>query len=865
MRITQLILWTTTAIITPALAFVDPVSAFVAGLSGAVAGAVGGLTAIGFTLGNFLGQTLLEGLLLNLGLAYLLRPEQQGPPKIERAQVNTRIADAPRYQLGGSVKVGGAAGSFAEYAADGAFWYSVIHGDAEMASEPQYYLDGIEVELADYGLTLTTDVVTASTEDLDLSSATAVIGGYTVEADDRVLVKDQTDPVENGIYTVSFVDDGMGGDDVVLSRAADMAAALVVGRGFAVDVDGDGSPFIESSARYHVTTDGVTVGTDAMAWEASEYESLEIGDVITNKFCFTEDKKEYTGSGEKRCAYRVYTVSPSSAQVYGDLPTAFTDAFPDLPADFLLAGVCYSIVRARAGSTEAKPLIYRWRGLIGIGEPAVQVYANFTRMYDPRNGAHDIDDPDTWTAGDGNPVILWAWWRTNVWGRNQPMTAINWTEVAARSDICDTTVLDRNGDPVPLYRCGIAVPDNQTRQEAEQEILKTMDAFVAYDDEGRAYAIPGYYETPTLEFSAARDIFTAKTQTVNDGEQPMDGVVVNYLSPGHGYTKQPCSPWNNPDFYDAAREPNYQFVDALGCQNHNQAVRLAKAIGGRVQAENRAALGTTIKGILAKRERAIDLAYDAVFTGPHEIVGPVEEDGDGMACAFAVVPLASDRWALNEGEEGAPPAPTPSLDIDDSLGAAASVVLSSEPITTDSGLAVRIRATFAAPARESYVYRFRYAPEGTYNYEYFLTDMDGLYAYSALLNDGATYDVQWQTVDGDRATAYSDITQITATANDTAPAALASASATAGGAGEIDTSWTTANDANQYAVRIYLSATADIGMATLAATIITPANTFRAYTETGLAAGTFYVWAVPVNGSLVEGTPNGPFGPITVT
>ena len=120
MRVMRFILLTTSAIITPTLAAADPVSAFIAGftgsgiagVAGAAAGAIGGLTAVGYAVGAFLGQTILGSLLLNVGVAYLLRPDQPEPPRIEQAQINTRIAQAERYQLGGRVKIGGAAGAF---------------------------------------------------------------------------------------------------------------------------------------------------------------------------------------------------------------------------------------------------------------------------------------------------------------------------------------------------------------------------------------------------------------------------------------------------------------------------------------------------------------------------------------------------------------------------------------------------------------------------------------------------------------------------------------------------------------------------------------------------------------------------------
>lgn len=735
----------------PVSAEAAPVTAFFAGIStfvttGVVTGAgVTGAFALGSQVAAFFGSTL-GSILLNVGLAFLTRPRGGGQqaPTIEEARVNSRLADAPRWQMGGTVSRGGEVGIFGEHDEDGNFWYIAVHGDAEITGTPVYYLDGIEVTLSD-------------------------------------------------------------------------------------------------------GADGFTAG-----------------DVLTDDFCLTDGYDQYEGTGTRVPYFRIYTVTPGSGTDYGAKPSAFTTAFANLPANFLGVGVCYSVIRCKAAPPEHRGKVYRWRGAIGIGEPSVTIVANFNRMYDPRNVAHDINDRTTWTAGDGNPAIVWAWFRTASRGRNRPMSEINWTKVAAEADKCDATVLDRSGTSVPRYRCGVAFPDNKPRHECESEILLTADAFVVYDSEGKAWPRVGVYEAPTLTFSADRDIISAETEVIDDGETAVDGVIVNYISPDHGYTKQPAAPWQNLNYYDGVSEPNYLTIDILGCQNHNQGVRLAKAIGLRSAATRRIGVGTTVKGILAKGERTIDLAYDAQFTGDHEIVTPVEEDPSGLATSFACVPMQTDRYDLGAGEEGSPPAPTPALNISDTIAAAVNVVITAAPVDTSSGAAVRLEATFDAPTRVDRRYRFRYAPTGTTVYEYFFVDMDELRAYSAVVEDGVVYDVQYQTTTaGGRASAWSAIVNVTATANTTAPAALASASAT-GGVGQATVDFTTANDVNQASVAIRRGTTTVYGNATTVTTVIAGANVTNSANETGLAAGTYYYWATPQNGSGVAGTPSGPFS-VTVT
>ena len=493
------------------------------------------------------------------------------------------------------------------------------------------------------------------------------------------------------------------------------------------------------------------------------------GDVITNDFCLDEIGAQWTAAstGTQTAVFRIYTVTPSASAVYGALPAAFTTAFPTLPADFRLAGVCFSIVRCAAQTANTYRNAMKWRGALNLGEPAVVLVGNFNRMYDPRNGAHDINTPSTWTASNGNPAILWAWWRTTKYGRNRPMTEINWANVAAAANTCDTTVLDRASVVTPLYRCGGAWPDNKPRQECEKEILDCCDGYAAYDDTGLAYPVVGYYTAPTLSFTAARDILSAQTQITDDGETAVDGVVVNYIEPSLGYTKQPCAPWQNSDWYSGSTVANYYTIDVLTCQNHNQAVRLAKAIGKRIAATKKAAIATTIKGILAKRERIINLDYDATFQGDFQIVSPVEEDPSGMACTFQVVPVSATSWTLATGEEGVPPQATPSLGL--------------------------------TPG---------------------------------------------------------DPTNV-------APAVLASVSAT-GGVGSYTINFTTANDINQTSISLYRGSSNVFSPGNLVHTIFYGPNVTGFDTETGLTAGTKYIWAIPRNNQGKAGPTSGPFT-VTVT
>jgi len=91
----------------------------------------------------------------------------------------------------------------------------------------------------------------------DSNGALAAIDGVTLIADDRLLVKNQTDAEENGIYVVTVV--GNGGAAFVLTRATDADTAAELTPGASVTIE-EGSS--NGTLGYRLTTTGaITIGT----------------------------------------------------------------------------------------------------------------------------------------------------------------------------------------------------------------------------------------------------------------------------------------------------------------------------------------------------------------------------------------------------------------------------------------------------------------------------------------------------------------------------------------------------------------------------------------------------------------------------
>lgn len=113
-------------------------------------------------------------------------------------------------------------------------------------------------------------VIAASTANVDLASAPSAIDGVTLSADDRVLIKDQTDASENGIYVFASSGSAMSRADDANTAAKLEGAAVFVRQGTQAD------------GGYIVTTDNITLGTtDISITQFTGLSSITAGDGLS--------------------------------------------------------------------------------------------------------------------------------------------------------------------------------------------------------------------------------------------------------------------------------------------------------------------------------------------------------------------------------------------------------------------------------------------------------------------------------------------------------------------------------------------------------------------------------------------------------
>lgn len=557
--------------------------------------------------------------------------------------------------------------------------------------------------------------------------------------------------------------------------------------------------------------------------------------------------------GEGKGYVRIWTTTYSETDPTPPRIAALDGAFPSKwTSDHRLVGTTFSVVCMDALDIEHRYKIYRWRGPLGLGEPAVSVVGDWANAYDPRDETQTLGDRTTYKP-TRNAELIWAWFRTHPFGRGKPESSINWDRVAEQADICDQDVEGIEGTQ-KRYEAGVAIVDSKRRADAEKEILLACDGQIVFDEDGKSWVRVGHWEAPTLSFSRNRDIMAMSSVEAQDGESETQGVIVNYMEPDANYTVQPSAAWLNPLYYDPLTTPKFLIVDIQACQNHNQAMRLAKAIGMRSQPRHKIGPTVNLRGLRARQERIVAINYDNTFAGDYEIATPVELDGAGIFTGFGAVPVNSSRWTLLPGEEQPKPV------VDGSGGTVSFPAISGETVSYSDGA---IRIDFPALPRDdaTYVAEYILTSEitGSENDPWVSMTVNVDSAVSGPVTGGASYTVRYRyVVTSGRGSAYeySVITPENPMSPPTEISAL-------GGVGEAEVTWRNPTDPALAYVILYRNTVDDFGTASdISGELVGGLGQVMSVTDDSLAPDVYYYWISAFNAADV---PSSPLGSVSAT
>jgi hypothetical protein len=171
------------------------------------------------------------------------------------------------------------------------------------------------------------------------------------------------------------------------------------------------------------------------------------------------------------------------------------------------------------------------------------------RAYDPRNGAHNIADPSTWSVTT-NAAIIAANYLISDLGRRLPTTSVDWNSVIAAADVCDELVPLASGLSEMRYACSAYWLTN----ESHESVIARIELAMA----GHVYFLGDKYRVDAGMFDATGAPTITPNDYIGDGLAWADTPPIDQIA--NGVRGRFASPSNNFELRDF---PAYQDSAAL--------------------------------------------------------------------------------------------------------------------------------------------------------------------------------------------------------------------------------------------------------------------------------------------------------------
>lgn len=372
-------------------------------------------------------------------------------------------------------------------------------------------------------------------------------------------------------------------------------------------------------------------------------------------------------------------------------------------------------------------------------------------------------------------------------------------------------------------------------------------------DGGMSLDIGEWYE-PTVILDADAIVGFNDVARGRDVTTTANVIRSTYLGPDQDYQTADADPWVDEADVSARGEIERDTAFIM-CPSHAQTRRLMKLDAYRANPTWVGAFQCNIRGLAALGERFVRIRYplfgiDEVFE-VQDFRFDIAEGNllQGVTLNVQSMPAAAYQWTPDQ--EGTAPVrddtivdrtvPVPTgfdVTIIRKTVAGSPVPYASLSFNTPPVASLKVQAQGKRTADSQWI------PIGV---------QDGsTSAESFALSDGEQYEFQIrQASPSGKASAWTSSIVITPVADTTAPGVVTGVAGT-GGVGQVALSWTAPNSANYHATNIRRNTVNNEGTATLVHTEYGAPSTADSWTNTGLAAGTYYYWLKARNASGVE-------------
>lgn len=475
--------------------------------------------------------------------------------------------------------------------------------------------------------------------------------------------------------------------------------------------------------------------------------------------------------------------------------------------------------------------------------------------------------------GDKAAAVIYDYLRSQD-GMRLPASVLDTTDALAGWNTAQTRASDaitlKAGGTEDRYRLWGSYQLSERPADVLGRMLASCDGRLVPTPDGGLTLDIGDWSEPTVTLDADAIVGFSELSNGKDILNTANTITATYLDPAQDYQSADADPWID-EADVTARGEIKQDVSFIMSPSHSQCRRLMKLAAYRANPKWQGTFQCNLKALAAFGERFIRIQYKLGSTTIDEVVEVMDfkfliGDGStlhGVTLQVQSMPEAAYTWDAAQ-EEGAAPVSDETED-DTTVPVPSSLTVSVVRKNVGGQLIPYAQLAFDAPPIATLNVEARGKLSTDTQWTAIPVSQNATTAESFALSDGETYDFQirYATFGGSTG-GWTDSVEIVAIADPTAPGQVTSVTAT-GGTGTVDTSWTAPNSQNYAATDIYRNTVDDADTATLVRTEYGPQSNQDSWTDTGLAAGTYYYWLTSRNASGVEATPRIATGAVTVS
>ncbi|MER9829159.1 hypothetical protein NKJ51_12330 [Mesorhizobium sp. M0134] len=512
------------------------------------------------------------------------------------------------------------------------------------------------------------------------------------------------------------------------------------------------------------------------------------------------------------------------------------------------------------------------------GKPALSGVLELALCWDFRDPDQDPEDDSTWLFTE-NPAVQLAWHECfNPFGTKRDFKKAilpvldMWQEEA---NVCDELVPRAAGGFEKRYTCGGFYSTEQDPKGGTNAILAACDGWMCERGDGALLFVAGKFREKYVATLTDADIVGYTIQHDVLPEEECNRLVPKFTYPATDYTSTDTDFFEDVPAQLQAGRVLPQDASYLWVNQWRQARRLAKREFARLRQKKRGSLDVRFTGINAVYAPWVRLqtpvsipSINGKLINNRRSVLSVQRGGFQMT--FVLMPPDIEEWVPETDEGAAPPVPLkpekkniPKAIID-------------TVAAVSSGNSVYLRIALIDPDRDDLtpITRYRVAdtgggvPGAWVEQSYPGVEPAGgliiLNTSPVPANTLLEVEANYSGSNGTKGKVWSDTETVVSTVDPTPPGPVENIVAT-GGVGQVVLTWDSPNSGNYFAANIRRNTVNNEGAASVVRTEYGPPSSADAWTDTALAAGTYYYWLRSVNASGVESTSSVATGAVVVS